>query len=32
MFLADSEAWKQTTGISVRQADDLGCKIFLNTE
>ena len=32
MFLADDESWKKTTGISVKQANDLGCKTFLNTE
>jgi len=32
MFLADDDAWKQTTGISVDQANKLGCKTYLNTE
>ena len=32
MFLADNEAWKHTTGIAAKQADELGCKVFLNTE
>jgi ferredoxin len=32
MFLADNESWKHTTGMSAKQADDLGCKIYLNTE
>ncbi len=32
MFLADNDAWKHTTGITVRQANDLGCRVFLNTE
>ncbi len=32
MFLADNESWEHTTGLSVRQADALGCKIYLNTE
>ena len=32
MFLADDDAWKQTTGISADQANKLGCKVFLNTE
>jgi hypothetical protein len=32
MFLADNDGWKQTTSIAAKQADDLGCKVFLNTE
>ncbi len=32
MFLADDDAWKHITSTSAKQADDLGCKIFLNTE
>jgi heterodisulfide reductase subunit C len=32
MFLADNEAWKQVTQTSARQAEDLGCSIYLNTE
>ena len=32
MFLSDDEAWKQITETSARQADDLGCPVFLNTE
>ena len=32
MFLADDEDWEQLTRTSAKQADDLGCKIFLNTE
>jgi len=32
MFLADDEAWKHITRTSTKQADDLGCKTFLNTE
>ena len=32
MFLADNDAWEHLTRISIKQADDLGCKIFLNTE
>jgi ferredoxin len=32
MFLADNDAWEHITRISIKQADDLGCKIFLNTE
>ena len=32
MFLADNEAWEHIVRTTARQADDLGCKIFLNTE
>ena len=32
MFLSDDEAWKHITQTSARQADELGCKVFLNTE
>jgi ferredoxin len=32
MFLADNDAWEHITRISIKQADELGCKIFLNTE
>ena len=32
MFLADDESWKHITSTSTKQADELGCKIFLNTE
>jgi len=32
MFLADDEAWKHITSTSAKQADELGCKVFLNTE
>jgi ferredoxin len=32
MFLADDEAWEHITRITTKQADDLECKIFLNTE
>ena len=32
MFLADNEAWEHITRTAAKQADDLGCKIFLNTE
>ena len=31
MFLADNEAWKHVTQTAAKQADGLGCKIFLNT-
>ena len=32
MFLADDESWEHITRTAAKQADDLGCKIFLNTE
>ena len=32
MFLADDDAWRHLTTTSAKQADDLGCKVFLNTE
>jgi ferredoxin len=32
MFLAEDESWKHITSTSAKQAEDLGCKIFLNTE
>jgi hypothetical protein len=32
LFLADDESWKHLTTISAKQADELGCKVFLNTE
>jgi ferredoxin len=32
MFLADNDAWKHITNTSAKQAEDLGCKVFLNTE
>jgi len=32
MFLADDQAWEHITRTAAKQADDLGCKIFLNTE
>ena len=32
MFLADDDAWEHITRTSTKQADDLGCKTFLNTE
>ena len=32
MFLADDQAWEHITRTAAKQADDLGCNIFLNTE
>jgi ferredoxin len=32
MFLSDDEAWEHIVQTSAKQADELGCKVFLNTE
>jgi heterodisulfide reductase subunit C len=32
MFLADDESWERITRTSARQADELGCRVYLNTE
>ena len=32
MFLADDDNWKHVIQVMAKQADDLGCKVFLNTE
>ena len=32
MFLAENESWEHITRTTAKQADDLGCKIYLNTE
>jgi hypothetical protein len=32
LFLADDESWKKITRTTAKQADELGCPIFLNTE
>ena len=32
MFLADDQSWEHITRTTAKQADDLGCKTFLNTE
>jgi len=32
MFLADDKAWEHVTRTSVGQAEELGCRVFLNTE
>ncbi|MEW5736912.1 MAG: heterodisulfide reductase-related iron-sulfur binding cluster [Thermodesulfobacteriota bacterium] len=32
MFLADDEAWKHVTGMTVGKAVELGCNVYLNTE
>ena len=32
MFLADTDGWEHIVRTTAKQADDLGCKIYLNTE
>ena len=32
MFLADDKCWEHVTRTTAKQADDLGCRTFLNTE
>lgn len=32
MFLADDPGWQQITSATVRKAEELGCKVYLNTE
>lgn len=32
MFLADDDCWKTITEKTVRKAESLGCKVYLNTE
>jgi len=32
MFLSDDKSWEHITRIAAKQADELGCKVFLNTE
>ncbi len=32
MFLADDQSWEKVTRTTVNQANQLGCKVFLNTE
>jgi len=32
MFLADDQAWEHIARTAAQQADELGCKVFLNTE
>jgi hypothetical protein len=32
MFLSDNEAWEHVTRVSANQANQLGSKVFLNTE
>jgi hypothetical protein len=32
MFMADDENWEKTVRIKTKAVDDLGCKVWLNTE
>lgn len=32
LFLSDNEGWEHITRTTAKQADDLGCKVYLNTE
>ncbi len=32
MFLADDPGWQQITTATVKKAEELGCKVYLNTE
>lgn len=32
MFLADNEAWEHITRVKAKAVDDLGCRVWLNTE
>jgi len=32
MFLADDKSWEQVTRTTIGKAQELGCKIYLNTE
>ena len=32
MFMAEDETWERTGVIKAKQANDLGCKYWLNTE
>ena len=32
LFLSDNEAWEHIVRKTAKQADDLGCKVYLNTE
>jgi Fe-S oxidoreductase len=32
MFLADDENWKKITATTLQSAENLGCKVYLNTE
>jgi hypothetical protein len=32
LFLSDNEAWEHIVRTTAKQADDLGCEVYLNTE
>jgi hypothetical protein len=32
MFLGDDEAWKHIVEVKKKAVEDLGCKVWLNTE
>jgi ferredoxin len=32
MFLADDDSWRHVVATTAKQCEDLGCKVFLNTE
>ena len=32
MFMADNESWEKIVRIKAKAVDDLGCKVWLNTE
>jgi hypothetical protein len=32
LFLADAENWKKIVEVKAKAVDDLGCKVWLNTE
>ena len=32
LFLSDNEGWEHITRTTAKQADELGCKTYLNTE
>jgi hypothetical protein len=32
MFLADDKSWEHIVRTTIKQAEDLGCKVYLNTE
>jgi ferredoxin len=32
MFMSDDEAWRHITEVKVKAVEDLGCKVWLNTE
>ncbi len=32
MFLADDHGWQQLTEVTMKKAEELGCRVYLNTE